>query len=433
MPRNYVKKSAGPSYTYTSEDIRRAVEDVANKNKTYRAAEEFYGVPKSVICQRLTGKRRTPIVLSAQVENTIEKCILARAEYGYPCGKNELQDLVKTYVESKELQTYYKNNRPGDDCPNKACFIYNADESGFPSDPSRIRAIGRKGRPLCRVSGGSGRENTTVLACIGADGSVLPPLVVFKGAAVQPRWVSEKEYPGTRYTTSSNGWMEEPQFFHWFTNSTKFSISEFTGNSVDSTLQEREKMQPPNVSYLRSCFQEIISSTSQSSATDISNQPLVLQTSLQQIDMSDEPTTSQVNTHPMIDSQNATQNTNVSKKPSATNGSEIENLFFKRTELEDVVQQKTTNVRLKQKTYGEVLTTEDVLKRLKEAEEKKQLKKKRPKLQNTEIETIKVKKLKKQKWTLTENASDSSLDENDEDEIDIKACQFSEQFHFSKL
>ncbi|CAH2011006.1 unnamed protein product [Acanthoscelides obtectus] len=594
MPRNCVKKSAGPSYT--SEDIRRAVEDVANKNKTYRAAQEFYGVPKSVICQRLTGKRRTPIVLSAEVENTIEKCILARAEYGYPCGKNELQDLVKTYVESKELQTSFKNNRPGDDwyydflkmhpalsvkkpellqklrkdarkpevvynfyeilrqtLISKACFIYNADESGFPSDPSRIRAIDQKGRPLCRVSGGSGRENTTVLACIGADGSVLPPLVVFTGAAVQPRWVSEKEYPGTRYTTSSNGWMEEPQFFHWFTStfiphiqkvreeklsltqyallifdghashmsvrileeainnniiliklpshladrlqpldkcvfgpvktcwekelislgekkmgsgsgrltkvefsevlgtvrkksmtyeniisgfkttgiflvdSTKFSISEFTGNSVDSTLQEREKMQPPNVSYLHSCFQAIISSTSQSSATDISNQPLVLQTSLQQIDMSDEPTTSQVNTHQMIDSQNATQNTNVSKKPSdlqiaATNGSEIENLFFKRTELEDVVQQKTTNVRLKQKTYSEVLTTEDVLKRLKEAEEKKQLKKKRPKLQNTETKTIKVKKLKKQKWTLTENDSDSSLDENDEDEIDIKAC-----------
>ncbi|CAH2011970.1 unnamed protein product [Acanthoscelides obtectus] len=158
-------------------------------------------------------------------------------------------------------------------------------------------------------------------------------------------------------------------------------------------------MQPPNVSSLHSSFQAIISSTSQSSATDISNQPWVLQTSLQQIDMSDEPTTSQVNTHPMIDSQNATRDTNVSKKPSdlqvaATNGSEIENLFFKRTELEDVVQQKTTNVRLKQKTYGEVLTTDDVLKRLKEAEEMKQLKKKRPKLQNTEIETIKAKKLK---------------------------------------
>ncbi|CAH1978092.1 unnamed protein product [Acanthoscelides obtectus] len=133
-------------------------------------------------------------------------------------------------------------------------------------------------------------------------------------------------------------------------DSTKFPISEFTGNSVDSTLQEREKMQPPNVSYLHSSFQGIISSTSQSSATDISNQPLVLQTSPQQIDMSDEPTIPK-SRHTMIDSQNVTQDTNVSKKPSdlqvaATNGSEIENLFFKRTELEDFVSTTKNNKRL---------------------------------------------------------------------------------------
>ncbi|KAJ8914120.1 hypothetical protein NQ315_016196 [Exocentrus adspersus] len=76
------------------------------------------------------------------------------------------------------------------------------------SDPSRLRAIGQKGKPLSRVSGGSGRESTTVLACVGADGSVLPPLIVFKGAGVQARWVSDKAYPGTLYAVSKNGWME---------------------------------------------------------------------------------------------------------------------------------------------------------------------------------------------------------------------------------
>jgi len=103
------------------------------------------------------------------------------------------------------------------DAIDKAAFIFNADESGFSSDPSRIRAIGKKGSTLCRISGGSGRENTTVSACIAADGSTLPPLVVFKGAANQPRWMSEKAYPGTQYSASSNGWMEKPQFFHWIT------------------------------------------------------------------------------------------------------------------------------------------------------------------------------------------------------------------------
>lgn len=44
-------------------------------------------------------------------------------------------------------------------------FIFNADESGFHSDPSRTRAIGAKGIPLSRVSGGSGRESTIPQPC----------------------------------------------------------------------------------------------------------------------------------------------------------------------------------------------------------------------------------------------------------------------------
>lgn len=48
----------------------------------------------------------------------------------------------------------------------KACFLYNADESGFRRDPTHLRVIGQKGVPLVRVSGGSGRESTTVLTCV---------------------------------------------------------------------------------------------------------------------------------------------------------------------------------------------------------------------------------------------------------------------------
>lgn len=33
---------------------------------------------------------------------------------------------------------------------------------------------------------------------------------------MQARWTSEAAYPGTVYGASTNGWMEEPQFFHWF-------------------------------------------------------------------------------------------------------------------------------------------------------------------------------------------------------------------------
>jgi len=71
-----------------SQDVIRAVEDVKNKNKTYRQAQAFYGVPASVIGQRLTGKRKTPIdcrgrgrktALLPEIEDVLEKCLIEGA------------------------------------------------------------------------------------------------------------------------------------------------------------------------------------------------------------------------------------------------------------------------------------------------------------------------------------------------------------------
>jgi len=76
-------------------------------------------------------------------------------------------------------------------------FVFNADESGFHTDhPSRLKAIGEKEKALSRVTGGSGGESICVLACTSADGLYLPPLIIFKGMAVQARWTYEKSFPG---------------------------------------------------------------------------------------------------------------------------------------------------------------------------------------------------------------------------------------------
>lgn len=273
MPRKYIRRTSG--VVYSKEDLANAVSDVKNKNMTYRAAHEYYGVPIAVISQRINGRmtsveanRGRKTVFNQETENKIVRCLLARVKAGYPCDKDELLNLIQEYVKSNDLSTPFTDGRPGSDwyygflkrhnnlislkkpehlqkcrqdarrpdviydfykqlkntftslqliTEDKACFLFNADETGFKSDPSRLRAIGAKGKPLQRVSGGSGRESTTVLACVGADGSAIPPLIVFKGAAVQARWTSENAFPGTLYVASQNGWMEEPQFHTWFT------------------------------------------------------------------------------------------------------------------------------------------------------------------------------------------------------------------------
>lgn len=288
MPRTYIRKKSAP--IYTQEDIANAVSDVQNKNCSYRDAEARYGVPISVIYHRING-RKVPIekmgagrkpVLNENIEKQIVVCLIARAQIGYPCDKEELKSLVSDYIKANRISTPFKNDIPGEDwyqsfmkrnpsislkkpehlqktrklarspdivydfyskldslykesdlqSPDKARFIFNCDESGFASDPSRLRAIGEKGKPLSRVSGGSGRESTTVLLCVAADGSLMPPLIVYKGAAVQARWTSDQSYPGTEYAASQNGWMEEPQFFNWFQRSYVGHINKIRNDSA---------------------------------------------------------------------------------------------------------------------------------------------------------------------------------------------------------
>lgn len=204
-------------------------------------------------------------------------------------------------------------------------------------------------------------------------------------------------------------------------------INEFTGNGVNGPIREREEIQLSNVSS--SLSQVDIPSSSQATPgeIDISDHSMTSSNSIHQIDVSEEPSTSTVTTHTTTDSQTAAATISASnpmfslrtKEPPGeisvlpaisqatsqctsfpTNSvitSEMGALFFKKPELHATGKspQKIINVRLKQRTYGEVLTTEDVLQRLKDAEQKKNLKRKGVKSQKKEIKPIKEKKKKR--------------------------------------
>lgn len=276
MPRTYIRKRAAA--TYSTEELQEACEAVQSRRMTYRQAQDHYGIDKSVIYQRLHGRRTSmnkigggrPRALSDQIEDQLEQCVLARAEWGYPVDRNELLDIVKEYVETNNIKTNFKDNRPGEDwylafmkrrprlslkkpeqlqqkraeaadpfvvfdfyeklksliqregLQNSPELILNCDETGFCTDPSKVKAIGLKGqKSFYRRVGGTGRENISVHCCASASGRVLPPLVIFKAkGAVQARWTNhEAEFPGTVYATTENGYMEEPVFFSWLTDS----------------------------------------------------------------------------------------------------------------------------------------------------------------------------------------------------------------------
>lgn len=270
MPKKYIKKRAGPFYDVNL--ISRAADQIL-KGQTYKEVYCLTGIPPTVLHRFIKGgcdaKRlgtgRKP-VLTMEVEDQLAECLIARSTMGYPCDKSELKRLVQEYVTANNIDTPFTNGMPGNDwyygfmrrhprlslkkpeqlqkarvsardpfvvyeffdmvralyaesaiTDSSAPLIFNADESGFGSDPARLRAIGQKGVLLSRVTDGSGRESTTVLACVSADGGYLPPLIVFKGLSVQPRWVAPDEFAGTMYAATKNGWMEESTFYQWFT------------------------------------------------------------------------------------------------------------------------------------------------------------------------------------------------------------------------
>ena len=80
--------------------------------------------------------------------------------------------------------------------------IWNCDESGFPSDPSKCKFVGPIGKKSIQVVCGANRENTTVLVVVCAGGRALDPLIMFKGANFQS---NSQVLPETYFAVSETG------------------------------------------------------------------------------------------------------------------------------------------------------------------------------------------------------------------------------------
>lgn len=71
-------------------------------------------------------------------------------------------------------------------------MIYGVDEAGFwPAGGTKERVIGGTGKTRQHKQGDGGRENTTVIVTICADGTATKPAVIYKGQAFQVKWDQE--------------------------------------------------------------------------------------------------------------------------------------------------------------------------------------------------------------------------------------------------
>ncbi|XP_068082293.1 uncharacterized protein [Anabrus simplex] len=278
MVRNYKRKTEkGAGGAYSSEDLEKALSDVKNGNKTTRGAAAFYNIPRSTLKHYVLGTRGKGNVsqgpnkggggvksyLSADDEEELANGIRIMEKNGFGLTREEVLDIVKCYIVQNKLETRFKNQRPGEDwfrsfrkrnrlsiklpqsiehsrCDQtnpwiiydffdkltqvvkelglngKPGQIYNCDETAFCHDPYKTRVVGAINEKSQRKTSASGRENTTALLCVSADGKLMPLLCVFKGKFVMENWIDQQVPTQTAVSASERGWMETTLFFHWF-------------------------------------------------------------------------------------------------------------------------------------------------------------------------------------------------------------------------
>jgi len=96
-------------------------------------------------------------------------------------------------------------------------MYFYCDETGFPLQTKSGKVLTAKVDKACYHLTSSSKTQITVMMCICADGSVLPPYVLFPGKCVRGALVIDLPPKSESYATES-GWMNQNAFFHWLKN-----------------------------------------------------------------------------------------------------------------------------------------------------------------------------------------------------------------------
>ena len=103
---------------WTGNEVEEAV-NACYRGMSIHHAAEFYGIPKSTICDKLNGrtpmgqKKGLPTKLSPELENRNEKWIIHMARIGYGQTRTDILDKVEELLSKLNVKKMFgDNNRP---------------------------------------------------------------------------------------------------------------------------------------------------------------------------------------------------------------------------------------------------------------------------------------------------------------------------------
>ena len=196
-----VKPKTKSTKKWGNDDIEKAMHEIRQGGTSVTSVAKKYGMAEGTLRYRINlnkkgkefvGSGRKPVFL-AEEEKDLANVITALANLGFSPSEEEIKSLVKEYVTERNLQNPFTNDKPGRSwfknflgrqnlSSKKATMIssarksatanpfiiygfyeliektitekklkqeqiWNCDESGFPTDPSRARLVAPKGKP----------------------------------------------------------------------------------------------------------------------------------------------------------------------------------------------------------------------------------------------------------------------------------------------
>lgn len=256
-----------PTYReYSILSMEKAYEAVVTGTMSVRKAAEEYGVPRSTLHEKVTGKVALQVksgsknYLTDEEEASLVDFLVGCATIGYAKSRKDVMAIAQQIISTRKpdveitkgwwdsfrrrhpeislrhaeplsyaraaannpnvIEKYFEllaetleanglAHRPGQ--------IFNCDETGMPlvhKPPKVVSHVSQK-HPYAVTS--ADKSQITVLACASASGYTIPPMVVFDRKHLQAK-MTAGEVPGTFYGLSQSGWMDAVLFEEWFTN-----------------------------------------------------------------------------------------------------------------------------------------------------------------------------------------------------------------------
>lgn len=270
-----------PYVNYSKRQLMQAIQAITENKMSLNAASTTFKISKGTLSHAINKKHQKkpgrPCSLPEIFEHNLVNAIIKCSDWGFPLNRFDIRKIVQIYLNAQKIQHQtFKDNMPGKDWAlafmkrhskelserfannikrSRAAVgkeillqyherlskslegleskqIFNYDETNLADNPGRKKYLYRRGIKYPDKVTNYTKSCVTVMFAASADGTLLPPFVVYKnpprGAGVlYTSWIKggPKGKPccnercckkGTMFDITNSGWFESTTFEKWF-------------------------------------------------------------------------------------------------------------------------------------------------------------------------------------------------------------------------